>query len=239
MREAECKKRERKANIHRTRVIRNIGARGIKLSEKIEDVYLDYNDVKGLIGEILLEDMALSNGHVPVFIKWRKSGSSHSKGLDLIVTMENAGRRQLLVAESKHVHSEIKSAMIKHQVIMDKCTEALEQSDLDHVLTSLSRVIADFAENMNSYEATGGDVSELHDKYLFLKESLEQCSYQLEISVFSDGKYCTTDVFNRCMAGLPAPLPEYGQNIKIHIVGVNNLEVITRSMCGKFVEPKS
>lgn len=232
--EAVSKKREIKANAYRTRVLRKIAMHGIKISEKLPDVFLDEADVKGLVGEMLLEGLILSRGHSVVYVKWRNSGTSHSNGLDIIASDTHTSKPKLMIGESKHIHNAIKSAS-PYIVIKDKCVEALEQSDVNHVLLSLARILADFAEAINFQEAVKGDTADLEPKFLLLKDSLENRDYLLDLSVFLDASYCTTDAFDRSMDGLP----EYGNDITVNIAGVETLENTTQLMCEKFAGPRS
>jgi hypothetical protein len=234
--EAQRIKRDAKINDARKRIIKNIAKRSIVLVERLEDAYLDDNDVKGLIGEMILDDMAEFHDHITICPKWKKTGSSHSNGLDLIAYRETRNGKKLVVTESKHIHESIKNASSKHLVIRDKCSEALDQSDPNHILCSLSDVIAKLGVHLTTMRALGGDNTALEEKYQILQTAFSDSDYELWVCVFVDANYCDDTVYSSCITCLSAPEPEYGDSITIEVVAVKNLEGETVSLRGKFVQ---
>lgn len=235
--EAQNIKRESKINTARQRIIKNINKRAIVIVEKLEDAYLDDTDIKGLIGEMILEDMAHFHNHIAICPKWRKSGSSKSNGLDLISYKDTKRGKKLVVAESKHLHDGVKGHPKRHVAIRDKCVEAIEQSDPNHILCSLSDALARFGHHIAFAKAAAkSSPAELEEKYELMQKAFSDCNYELWFSIFVDEQYCADADYKGCISKLSEPLPEYGDSMTVEIIGIKNLEEGTESLCGKFVK---
>jgi hypothetical protein len=237
LKEAQRIKQDRIGNAARKKIIKNIHKRAIVIVDKLEDTYLDSNDVTGLIGEMMLEDMSSFHNQISICPKWRKTGSSKSKGLDLICSNDLGSLQRVVVKESKHLHDEISnSASQNYVVIKSKCVEAIEQSDVNHVLCSLTDVITRFGDNLTFLAATHQDTTTTKKSYDLLENALRECNFELWIAVFVDDKYCTSSDFSNCMNNLDEPSAEYGNFLSVEIIVTNMLEDATKDLCIKFVQ---
>lgn len=236
LKEAQRIKTEARMGAARKKIIKNISKRSIVIVEKLEESYLDETEIKGLIGEMILEEMVEFHCHTLIYAKWRTSGSSKSNGLDLISYRATGHGRRLVVNESKHLHDEIRKSSSRHIAIRDKCVEAIEQSDPNHILCSLSDTIAKFGSQIAFSEATGHVTSDLEEKYGLMEKAFSDSDYELWVSVFVDDQYCARTEYGNCISNLSEPLPEYGESLTVEIVAIKALEGTTLDLCGKFVK---
>jgi hypothetical protein len=97
----------------------------------------DAEDLKGLIGEILiLEYLLVTRIGTPFYCKWQETGTSKSQGIDLIITAKNV----LLVYECKHPHNQIKASRDSSKVIASILDEAFINNSDEFTIVRLARL---------------------------------------------------------------------------------------------------
>ena len=150
------------------------------------------NDVVGLVGEILAEDVLMDLGAgEPFYAKWRSSGTSASAGVDLVF---KKGSR-LSACEAKHAHDSVRNAPTAVAPAARELNRALEQNPDAHTKDFLGKLILREERHAAQCDARGDRAGRMQSR---------KRSSMLEVAL-GTGAYATIAVVVFDGAHSPAP----------------------------------
>jgi hypothetical protein len=231
MKMARRKKAERLTTSSAKQILRSLAQRGIAIEEETFDY--DEDDVIGLIGEILLTEIVVWFGYEPLFVKWRVSGTSKSRGIDL-VSRNSKEPQNLILMEAKHLHSGVKGFEkgTCSSAIRMRFVDGLDEFKHEQVLINLASVIATISSARRIQEAAGDSgASGLDALFTFLLSKLSLETYDLEIHVFIDAKYCVDTTLPDSVHSIANPIEVGNHTIHLMILQTDHLEPVSESIC--------
>lgn len=226
--EAHRIKKERKETKFKSGIISRINARGIRLRYKLSYSSMDSNDIVGLIGEIITQDYSSKPEHEEVFVKWKRSGTSKSKGIDLVLL--NIKNNNLILLEAKNSHSRLVRSN-PDQVVKDRLEEALNQFENEKTLLSLSQLVAELSDAKDTLRAAKCDITKLEELCKLIKSKISADSYNIQAFMIMDKKHGNDTVFINAMSKINTSV-NLGSNrdILIHLIEVEELDGITEEI---------
>ena len=161
---------------------------------------LDYNDMMGLIGEIVSEIHNLQClKKDPVYIKWRETGSSKSKGLDLVFSKND----QLYSIECKHPHESMKNQPQDKTTIISRTVKSGFDSHDDHRTTEfMTKLYQRHLKQKRFLVGNSLDTTELDKKMALLKKLIEDNNLVEEINLTADKIYHDSTLSNNLDSNL-------------------------------------
>jgi hypothetical protein len=232
MRTASKTKQERLTSSSAAGILNNLARRGITI-EKAHSTY-DEDDAVGLIGEILLTEIAISLGYEPIFVKWRISGSTKSRGIDLV--SRNKTSRQVILMEAKHLHSSVKGKErgTCSSQIRTRFVDGLDEFEHERTLVNLASIIATVSTARRVEEGTEGNRLHLDEVFNFLLSSLRLENYDLETQVFIDAKYCADETLSESVGSIGNPTEVGDHRISLTLVQTKHLESVSEEICERY-----
>jgi len=233
MQMASRRKQERLTTSSTKMILSNLARRGITV-EKESPTY-DEEDAVGLIGEILLTETAICLGYEPVFVKWQLSGTSKSRGIDL-VSRNRRGSRGPILMEAKHLHSGVKgnergtcSSQIRVRFV-----DGLDEFKHERALINLASIIAIVSSARRIQGATCGSGSGLDEVFNFLLSSLRLENYDLETHVFIDAKYCADETLSESVGSIGIPTEIGNHLVSLTLMQTGQLESVSEEICERY-----
>jgi len=229
------RKQERITTSSAERVLNNLARRGITFEK--ESLTYDEDDAIGLIGEILLTETAIWLGYEPVFIKWQFSGTSKSRGIDLI-SRKRKGPRDLILMEAKHLHSGVKGSEkgTCSSQIRTRFVDSLDGFKHERALINLASIIAVVSSARRIQEAAGNsNGSTLDELFDFLLSRLREENYDLETHVFIDAKYCADETLFESVEGIDIPSEVGDHGVSLTLMETGQLESVSEEICERYV----
>lgn len=222
------------AGIQRSKTSSNFAA-GIS-SRGIQPVDLPSrtrNDVVGLVGEMLCEDLLphLNIGE-PFHVKWREGGSSLTNGVDMIFKKDN----HLYATESKHLHRSISgSSTSAAHTISSVINKSLVANTDSHTNAYLATLLEQEFVHGAACDARGDKNGRKNSdkRYSFLCSVIRHENYSLGVAVTFD------DVHNPQAADIDNSLsdasPEqFAKSVLAFAIGVDWLYDTTEDMIRGF-----
>lgn len=231
--EAHKIKKERKEAKFRSGIISRMKKRGIVLPYKLSYSTMDSNDIVGLIGEITTQDYVSRPEYDEVFIKWRRSGTSKSKGIDLVI--HDTKNDDLILLEAKNSHFQIAHTKAE-QVIKTKLEDALNQFEHEKTLISLTNLVSEISESRDTIRATGVDVTELDKLCKFINSKINFDSYKIHAFMIIDKNHSDDSVFTSAMSKINSSA-DLGTNrdILLHLIEIEDLDAMTAEILSAYV----
>jgi len=226
--EAQRIKNQKKNEQSPNRLLEGLSKRGLRFVGRI--IQIDEADLVGLIGEILSEKYSESKGHEILYPKWKISGSSKSRGIDLVVrTLEN-DEWVLILCESKHIHKSVKTIRpeLSANRIRARFREGLNEFEYEKTLLTLARIMMSTGSDIRRIEAMGGNTDQVTDFNSFLSECLADELYDINVIIFVDIKRCDKNTFQESINKIEEPI-HVGKNrrVSLFVIESENLEKTT------------
>jgi len=234
--EARRVKQERHKSASRRAVIRSLAERELHVSEKLTGY--DKTDIVGLIGEIISEDFLTSGALEPIFLKWRYTGTSKSKGIDLVVRNSSGKDLELVLCEAKHPHDEIRDLQIErcHNLIGSKFRLGIDEFEHEKTLLNLANILIHLGAGIRLGKAMISNISLAQEHYAFISECLRKNSYCIDVCAVVDTQYCNVDTLNRSTTGILGPTgTDSSHSVTLALIQSGGLEQITDEMCDSYV----
>lgn len=217
----------------RSKIAAGMASRGIRLAGLPGHTR---NDVVGLVGEMLCEDLLprLGMGE-PFHAKWRESGSSLTNGVDLVFKKG----RHLCAVESKHLHRDISGggvgASSAARAVSTEVNRSLAANTDSHTSAYLATLLEREFTHGAACDARGDRKGrESSDKRRsFLCSVIRHENYSLGVAVAFDGMHDpqAADID----AGLSVADPgQFARPVLAFAVGVERLHDATKDMIGRF-----
>jgi len=234
--EAKQIKNEKRNERSLYHVIRDISLRGVILIGQI--IEIDKKDLVGLTGEILTEFFIHNQDLELIYSKWRFSGSSKSRGIDLIAREKESGEWFVVLFESKHIHDEVKGIKIERipSIIRNKYRLGIDEFEVEKTMLSIARLTMQIGEDIRRGESMGGNVTLFKRNKDLLSKCLDYDDFQVRVIVFIDKKYFMRDTFYNSIDLIQKPI-HLGERrrVMLMLVESKSLEEITDKVCDKFV----
>ena len=153
---------------------------------------LDYNDMMGLIGEIVSElhhEQCLR--HDPVYVKWRDTGTSKSCGLDLVFHKNN----QLISIECKHPHESLRNHTNNALAILFiTINRGFVRHDDYRTTEFIAKLHTRYSKTKRLLDGAHSDTTELTNKMNLLRELIKKNDLIEEVELVADQIHHTFDI---------------------------------------------
>ena len=173
-----------------------------------------------------------------VFPKWRYTGTSKSRGIDLVAREKSENEWNLILYESKHIHDEIRNSENKSTIFMlrNKFENGIEEFESKKTKLNLASILIHLGDFIRIGEATGTDVSLIKDYWKLISESLKSNRYSLVVVILADDKYCNNTEHIQHMYEVSSSLKDKGNHIlTLTLIESKYLEKMTDEMCCDYV----
>ncbi len=214
----------------RQEVINRIMNRGIQFKSRLE-TSSDTTEFLGLIGEIITEHFVKENGGLQEFYtKWRKKGTSKSRGIDMIAIKENNESAEFFLIEAKHLHSV--SGNVSND-LKKRIEEGIGEFEHEKTIQSLAGISSEISSAIATIRQVGGNVDSLEKQCDFLEERMQKNDYVLIIVACIDKtKYGNTE-FKKLMKNISSET-DIGKIdfLEIDVVQINALDEKTNLILG-------
>ena len=186
------------------------------------------NNIVGLVGEILTEDILENLGVGEAFyVKWRSSGTSTSAGVDLVFKKEEF----LYACESKHMHSSVCNAPTVVASVARELSRAFKQNSDAHTKDFFGKLIFEEAGYAAQCDARGDKAGRMRSgkRRRVLEAAIGAGSYTTNAVIVFDGAHSPVPaaVRSRIKTGT-AKL--FKKPVTGFLVGVRDLHDSTESM---------
>lgn len=155
---------------------------------------LDFDDMMGIIGEIVSEIYhreCLQQD--PLYIKWQETGTSKSKGLDLVFHKND----QIYSIECKHPHESLKNpSNDKATVFLRTVKGGFKSHDDYRTAEFMTKLYLRHLKDRRLLTGSQIDLSELNNKITLLIQLIKKNNLIEEIDVTADKIYHTSKLSN-------------------------------------------
>lgn len=182
-------KQERTRNQNAEKILKSLSSRGFSVKEELPKY--DFDDLVGLIGEMVLEEFVRRNGSELLFAKWKVSGTSKSRGIDL-VARKFSKQWTLTLFEAKHLHVAVKGKPKDrcYPEISSRFRNGLAEFEREVTVFNLSNILAKISYSIRHGRALGSEDTNLTLIRDFLSSRLRNEDYSLEVVTCIDSRYC-------------------------------------------------
>lgn len=193
---------------------------------------LDYDDMMGLIGEIISE---LHHTHCtkkePLYIKWRETGTSKSKGLDLVFHEND----RVYSIECKHPHESLmKIENKKLTSVVKTINDGLVTHTDERTLEFLARLLKRYLQEKRFLVGSKMNITDVDSKIKIIENLIEKNNFVSEINIVSDKKYENDLEKNNLDTNLDFKKYEFiSQSIIVLLILLENIEKISEEMFTK------
>lgn len=150
---------------------------------------LDYDDMMGLIGEIVCEiHHRQCMEQDPLYVKWQETGTSKSKGLDLVFHKND----QIYSIECKHPHESLNNQDNNKTEIISRTIDRGFDNHDDHRTTEfMTKLYLRHLRERRFLIGSSLDTTELNKKIILLKKLIDRNDLMEEINITADKIYDT------------------------------------------------
>jgi len=197
----------------------------------------DQQDLIGLIGEILAEDLFQSTSVTCTVVKWKTSGTSKSKGIDLLCRVTSSHPPDvLLLVESKHVHEEIRGRPSSFpSILADKFERGLSEFEEERTLFNLANVIAKLDRSIAIDRSINSNTREKQALREFIAERLSDQQYNLAVVISVDDRFSNVKLAQEATHLVHEPTWIAEHTASLFVVAFFQLEDMTDRLCGRYV----
>jgi hypothetical protein len=227
---ARRSRQEKLATASADTLLKSIERRGFVVSNPLP-VY-DPDDVAGLVGEILVREISISRGFEVVFAKFETSGTSKSRGIDLVLRRLTRSS-ELKLVESKHLHQAVKGKPKGDSPaeIRRRFSDGLDEFERDRTVWNLAHVVIPLITAARNAKTTGIAVDVLDEKIRLLISKLKNEDYTLEVVACIDSKYCERGTLDAAVQSM-VKRDEIGPHeIWLTLLETDGLEPFTLEAC--------
>jgi len=226
-------KRERLATTTADILLKSLEKRGFALMNPLP--LIDEDDIVGLIGEMLVKEIAVQRGFEPVFVKFEATGSSKSRGIDLVVRRFDR-TWELTLVEAKHLHQAVKgkSKADSPAEIRKRFNDGLDEFEHERTIANIALIIIALIHAARTARGAAAEVPGLDAKISFLIGRLMMEDYSLEVATCIDSKYCeqtTLDVATQSILKREEVGPH---EVRFCLLKTDGLELYTSEACDEY-----
>lgn len=197
--------------------------------------HYDHEDVIGLIGEILAESLLRNPDVKDAIAKWKTTGTSKSRGIDLACRVLLPGSAEiLLLLESKHVHREAREVSSLASVLASKLRRGLNEFEEEKVLLNMAVLIVKINRSIAIDRSVGADSAQKRSLRDAIEGRLRHGDYNLLVVVFVDARFLESTLCERTTALVEEPLYVGRRIVSLAVTALENLEENTDRLCEKF-----
>jgi hypothetical protein len=226
--EARKRREETFSNLSASYVLKSIKSQyGIDLARRS----FDRDDVVGLVGEILIEELLRSPQVKNVIAKWRTTGTSKSGGIDLVCRVASDHAADvLLLCESKHVHSEARHNGMP-LVLADRIRRGLDEFQKEKVLLNLTNIILRIDRSVGTDLSIAMSPDAKRMLMSFIRSHLVDENYDLLVAVFADDQFFDSKLAQDTTKRIHEPMSLGVHTVSLAVVTSENLESETKRLC--------
>jgi hypothetical protein len=150
----------------------------------------DRNEITGLIGEIVIEEyLAIGSFGLNFYSKFRKRGTSKSRGIDLI---NNKGRKLILV-ECKHPHEPLAQISSDFEAIIGSVIDnSYIPCSQENNALRLAAIRIQFEEERQIARARGQPITTIDADIIILEDCMKKGNYEVISCILVDKKVLTS-----------------------------------------------
>ncbi len=149
----------------------------------LNPVYIDADDIAGLLGEAASEMYHTKClKQAPFHIKWKDTGTSKSSGVDLI--FEHAGR--LVAVECKHPHVSMSRSNDKASDMLDTLRVGLQNHTYKKTNAFLAKLYWKYLEHRRLLVAGGADTRYIDRRIATIERCREEGNICVEVDLATD-----------------------------------------------------
>ena len=228
-------KQERQTNRSRIAVINNLSERGLNFVNELSGY--DQNDLIGLIGEIVTDDFIINLSLETIFPKWRYTGTSKSRGIDLVARERIGEEWKLMLYEAKHLHDEIRNSAEKlyNNLLRGKFENGIDEFESEKTKLNLAYVKMKLGDFIRLGEATGTDVDIVKEHWSLISVGLREDRYRINIVVLADDEYCKDETLQSIFKISNPTMEEGNHFLTLTLIKTIHLEKMTDEMCLAYV----
>lgn len=233
--EARRLKQERLRDRDLRSVVKSLTKRGIEITDEL--VGYDQNDIVGLIGEMIAEGFSNHLGNDSIFPKWRYSGSSKSRGIDLVARQRSDRKWQLVLYEAKYLHEEVKGMepdLCCHR-IKNRFAVGIDEFEEEKTKFDLASIVIRLGDFVRLGEAVGSDVSSTREYLELISEGLRRNEYFINVATLVDEKYCNDDTLHKSVIDIEKPFHVGDHHPTLILIRSPNMEEVTDRLCSTYV----
>jgi hypothetical protein len=226
-------RQEKLNSVNAGTLLESLKRRGFVVSSPLP-VY-DQDDVTGLVGEILTKEVLVMRGFEPLSSKFEASGTSKSRGIDLVMR-KFVRRWELRLIEAKHLHKAMKEKATSDSPaeIRRRFSDGLDEFERDRTLVNLALVIIPLVHAARNARSTGASMADLESKIDFLISKLKDEDYTLEVAVCIDSKYCENSALDATVSPM-LKRDEVGlHEVSLCLLETIGLEFFTTEVCSEY-----
>jgi hypothetical protein len=228
-------KQERRKESSRRAVVKSLLERGLDIVDELSGY--DENDLVGLIGEIAVNDFIANLGIEPILPKWQYTGTSKSRGIDLVAREKLGNTWELTLYEAKHLHNEVRNTETEcYTLIRGKFKIGIDEFESEKTQFDLANILIKLGKFIKLGEAIKSDTSSTKEYRDLISSSLKNDGYRLNVVALIDTKYCDKTTFEQSVSQIPSPL-EVGKNhlVLLNLIEAESIEKTTDIVCENFV----
>lgn len=231
--QAQKTRREALSNLTTARILETIKS-DYDISLSWSFVY-DRQDLVGLIGEILVEDLFQSTSVTGTIVKWKMTGTSKSKGIDLLCKVTLHSTDILLLVESKHVHEEARGRpSFPPSILTEKFERGLSEFEEEKTLFNLANVIAKLDRSIAIDRSIRSNTQEKRVLREFIAERLCDQQYSLAVVVSIDDRFSDAALTQKATQLVHKPSWIAERTVSLAVVAFGQLELETDKLCERF-----
>jgi hypothetical protein len=189
----------------------------------------DRNEITGLIGEMVIEQYLTTGGYgVGFYSKFRKKGTSKSKGIDLI----NNNDGKLILIECKHPHEPIAQIVSNFEsAISGVIDNSYMPCTHENNAIRLAAMRIEFEQSRQNALARGESTATIDDEIKILEDAMLKSDYSIVACILLDKRVATTLDLNVLESKIRYDLfPPFSNLITTIVVVLQDLETLTEKM---------
>ena len=196
----------------------------------------DTRDLIGLIGEILVENLFQNSSVTATIVKWKITGTSKSKGIDLMCRVASERPPDtLLLVESKHVHEEAKGTnVLAPSILAEKLKRGLSEFEEEKTLLDLANTVAKLDRSIAIDRSISSDPQEKRVLREFIADRLSDQAYSVAIVVSIDNRFSDVALARNAARLVQEPSWIVKRTISFAVVTFHRLEQETDKLCERF-----
>ena len=189
---------------------------------------VDRDDLDGLLGEIVSELYHTKAGDVPFYAKWRDTGTSKSRGVDLIVERDGG----LSSIECKHTHVSAARSTDTAQTLLRVLRRGLSQHTDTRTSMFLASLYIRYGNQIRLLDASDMDARQVRKKMETIRRCLQQNDIQGDVDLVADNRYAGIDYAEfESRLGLTQLNPSFGR-VTALLLFVGGLYEIREDLAG-------
>lgn len=196
----------------------------------------DRQDLVGLIGEMLVEDLFQSATVTGAVIKWKTTGTSKSRGIDFLCRVASLHPPDvLLLVESKHLHEEARGrSSLQPSILAERFDRGISGFEEEKTLFNLALVLLRLSRSIGIDRSVKSNTLEKRALRGFIAEHLRDQEYDCAVVVSVDDRLSDIAVTQQATHLVQEPSWIAGRTVSLAVVTFRQLEHETDRLCERF-----